>query len=208
METTEANLAAFPAEAAPESTTRLSPGFSMRASAENSRLMPVVTLVLWLGCSVVSVLGLTMPGAQAGQLQISGTAGPLDAKDSAQTPLDAHIKLDQVELASLEERVSRTECAVLLVGREAHAGEAGAGDRELGLAGDAPAHPAVQHTPAAAGEAPASTAGRPTRATGGDRRRSPSASTDSWCTMSKERATPHSMALRSAPIPCRSRTAT
>jgi uncharacterized protein involved in outer membrane biogenesis len=47
-------------------------------------------------------LSVIMPGAQAGQLQISGTAGPLDAKDSSQTPLDARVKLDQVELASLE----------------------------------------------------------------------------------------------------------
>ncbi len=47
-------------------------------------------------------LGLTVPGAQAGQLQISGTAGPLAAKDASQTPLDARVKLQQVELASLE----------------------------------------------------------------------------------------------------------
>lgn len=66
-------------------------------------------------------LGVTMPGAQAGQLQISGTAGPLDAKDSAQTPLDARIKLDQVELASLE---------ALLGQQSAHAGKLTA-DAEL-----------------------------------------------------------------------------
>lgn len=47
-------------------------------------------------------LSVVMPGAQAGQLQISGTAGPLDAKDSSQTPLDARVKLEQVEFASLE----------------------------------------------------------------------------------------------------------
>lgn len=59
-------------------------------------------------------LGVIMPGAQAGQLQISGTAGPLDAKDSTQTPLDARLKLDQVELASLE---------ALLGQQSAHAGK-------------------------------------------------------------------------------------
>ncbi|MBI1760218.1 MAG: AsmA family protein [Acidobacteria bacterium] len=59
-------------------------------------------------------LGVTMPGAQAGQLQISGTAGPLDAKDATQTPLDARVKLQQVELASLE---------ALLGEQSAHAGK-------------------------------------------------------------------------------------
>jgi AsmA protein len=47
-------------------------------------------------------LGIIMPGAQAGQLEIKGTAGPLAAQDAAQTPLDARVKLAQVELASLE----------------------------------------------------------------------------------------------------------
>lgn len=61
MEASRATRVAFPAETAPESATGLSPSFSMRVPADNSRLMPVVTLVLWLGCSVVSVLGLTMP---------------------------------------------------------------------------------------------------------------------------------------------------
>ena len=59
-------------------------------------------------------LGVVMPGTQAGQLQISGTAGPLDAKDSTQTPLDARVKLEQVELASLE---------ALLGQQSAHAGK-------------------------------------------------------------------------------------
>jgi AsmA protein len=47
-------------------------------------------------------LSLTMPGAQTGQLEISGTAGPLSPQDNTQTPLAAHVKLAQVELASLE----------------------------------------------------------------------------------------------------------
>jgi len=48
------------------------------------------------------VIGLTMPGAQAGKLELKGQAGPIDSKDSAQTPLDAKVKMEQVELASLE----------------------------------------------------------------------------------------------------------
>ena len=48
------------------------------------------------------VIGLTMPGEKAGVLEIAGTAGPIDRKDSAQTPIDARVKLDAVELASLE----------------------------------------------------------------------------------------------------------
>lgn len=61
METTGATRAAFPVEAAPKSTANQPSIFSMRPPADNTRLVPVVTLVLWLGCSVVSVLGLTMP---------------------------------------------------------------------------------------------------------------------------------------------------
>lgn len=48
------------------------------------------------------VIGLTMPGEKAGVLEIAGKAGPIDRKDSAQTPVDARVKLDAVELASLE----------------------------------------------------------------------------------------------------------
>ena len=52
------------------------------------------------------VIGLVMPslsGSQnAGKLELKGEAGPMDSNDSAQTPIDARIKLDQVELASLE----------------------------------------------------------------------------------------------------------
>lgn len=33
----------------------------IRDTADHTKLMPIVTLVLWLGCSLVSVLGLTMP---------------------------------------------------------------------------------------------------------------------------------------------------
>jgi len=48
------------------------------------------------------VIGLTMPGEKAGKLEIEGEAGPIDANDFAQTPIDARVKLDQVEVASLE----------------------------------------------------------------------------------------------------------
>jgi AsmA protein len=48
------------------------------------------------------VIGLTMPGEQAGKLEIAGEAGPVDASDSALTPIDARLKLDQVEVSSLE----------------------------------------------------------------------------------------------------------
>lgn len=45
----------------PESSADLRPRFLANPATESSKLLPVVTLVLWLGCSVVSVLGLTMP---------------------------------------------------------------------------------------------------------------------------------------------------
>lgn len=48
------------------------------------------------------VIGLTMPGDKAGVLEVAGTAGPIDRKDSTQTPIDARVKLDAVEIASLE----------------------------------------------------------------------------------------------------------
>ncbi len=48
------------------------------------------------------VIGLTMPGDKAGKLEVAGNAGPIDRKDSAQTPIDARVKLDAVELSSLE----------------------------------------------------------------------------------------------------------
>ncbi|MGE0884193.1 MAG: AsmA family protein [Blastocatellales bacterium] len=48
------------------------------------------------------VIGLTMPGEKAGKLEFKGEAGPIDSKDSAQTPIDARMVMDQVELSSLE----------------------------------------------------------------------------------------------------------
>lgn len=48
------------------------------------------------------VIGMVMPGQNAGKLEVKGEAGPIDAKDSTQTPIDAHVKLEQVELSSLE----------------------------------------------------------------------------------------------------------
>ncbi len=48
------------------------------------------------------VIGLTMQGDKAGKLEVSGSAGPIDRKDSTQTPIDARVKLDAVELSSLE----------------------------------------------------------------------------------------------------------
>lgn len=61
MEAAGSSVATFPVEAATDSTASLRAGFLMRDATNNTRLMPVLTLVLWLGCSVVSVLGLTMP---------------------------------------------------------------------------------------------------------------------------------------------------
>lgn len=48
------------------------------------------------------VIGLTMPGEKAGKLEVKGEAGPIDSKNSAQTPIDARMVMDQVELSSLE----------------------------------------------------------------------------------------------------------
>jgi uncharacterized protein involved in outer membrane biogenesis len=45
---------------------------------------------------------MTMPGGKAGRLEMSGTAGPIDRGDSANTPIDAHVKMDGVEIISLE----------------------------------------------------------------------------------------------------------
>lgn len=47
-------------------------------------------------------VSVTMPGAQTGQLELSGAAGPLTAQDASQTPLDARLKMEQVDLSSLE----------------------------------------------------------------------------------------------------------
>lgn len=48
------------------------------------------------------VISLLMPGTQAGRLELKGNAGPIDAKDATQTPMDAKVKMEQVELAGLE----------------------------------------------------------------------------------------------------------
>lgn len=48
------------------------------------------------------VIGLTMPGEKSGNLEIAGSAGPIDQKDSSQTPIDARLKMEAVELSSLE----------------------------------------------------------------------------------------------------------
>lgn len=47
-------------------------------------------------------VGMTMPGDQAGQLKVVGTAGPLDTANTTNTPIDARITMDQVEIASLD----------------------------------------------------------------------------------------------------------
>ncbi|MFN0112832.1 MAG: AsmA family protein [Blastocatellia bacterium] len=52
--------------------------------------------------SFAFVIGLTLPGAQAGKFEIVGNAGPINRQDSSQTPIDARVKLDAAELASLE----------------------------------------------------------------------------------------------------------
>lgn len=47
-------------------------------------------------------LAMTMPGEQAGRLQMAGTIGPIDLNDFKRTPIDARVQIEQVELASLE----------------------------------------------------------------------------------------------------------
>ncbi len=78
------------------------------------------------------VIGLTMPGERAGKLEIEGQAGPIDANDSARTPIDARVKMDQVEVASLESlfgvqspRVGRLTADVEIKGRLAEGLTAG-----------------------------------------------------------------------------------
>ncbi len=52
---------------------------------------------------VIALMMPSLPGSQnAGKLELKGEAGPIDAKDAAQTPVDARVKMEQVELASLE----------------------------------------------------------------------------------------------------------
>ncbi len=48
------------------------------------------------------LVGLTLPGEQAGKLEIAGTAGPMDRADASRTPIDARVKLDAAEISSLE----------------------------------------------------------------------------------------------------------
>lgn len=48
------------------------------------------------------VVGLTMPGEKAGKLEVAGSAGPIDRADASRTPIDARLKLDAVEISSLE----------------------------------------------------------------------------------------------------------
>jgi hypothetical protein len=43
-----------------------------------------------------------MPGEKAGMLEMLGTAGPIDRVESANTPIDAHVKMGGVEIDSLE----------------------------------------------------------------------------------------------------------
>ncbi|HKX27178.1 MAG TPA: AsmA family protein [Blastocatellia bacterium] len=46
--------------------------------------------------------GITMPGEKAGRLEVTGTAGPIDRKDVAGTPVSARVKMMGVEIVSLE----------------------------------------------------------------------------------------------------------
>lgn len=61
MATAEATRVGLPIEAATVSASERIPGMMSCNATDSTKLMPVVTLVLWLGCSLVSVLGLTMP---------------------------------------------------------------------------------------------------------------------------------------------------
>jgi len=48
-------------------------------------------------------VGITMPGQAGGQLNMAGTAGPIDPSVAAKTPLDARISMDKVEISGLEQ---------------------------------------------------------------------------------------------------------
>lgn len=48
------------------------------------------------------VISISMPGEKPGELKAEGTAGPIDPKNLLNTPLDARIKTDQVEITALE----------------------------------------------------------------------------------------------------------
>ncbi|MDX2030632.1 MAG: AsmA family protein [Blastocatellia bacterium] len=49
-----------------------------------------------------AVISLTMPGENGGKFSIEGEAGPIDRADAARTPIDARIRMESVDLASLE----------------------------------------------------------------------------------------------------------
>jgi len=47
-------------------------------------------------------VAITMPGEQAGKLELQGTVGPMGVKDFARTPIEARVTMQQVDLAGLE----------------------------------------------------------------------------------------------------------
>jgi uncharacterized protein involved in outer membrane biogenesis len=47
-------------------------------------------------------LAITMPGERRGQLRIEGAIGPIARQDLARTPLDARVRMEQVDLSGLE----------------------------------------------------------------------------------------------------------
>lgn len=49
-----------------------------------------------------AVISLTMPGEKGGKISIEGKAGPIDRADSARTPIDARVRMEEVDLAGLE----------------------------------------------------------------------------------------------------------
>jgi AsmA protein len=48
------------------------------------------------------VIGLTIPGEKEGKLEVEGEAGPIDREDASRTPIDARVKINEVDLAGLE----------------------------------------------------------------------------------------------------------
>lgn len=86
MASPEATRAELPIEAATEAASERIPGMLPHNATEHTKLIPVVTLVLWLGCSLVSVLGLTIPYVR-----------PLLAK---QQPEPVQVEMLNVELTS------------------------------------------------------------------------------------------------------------
>lgn len=58
---TEANESRIVLPSNATHATELRPQFLKAPASSNTGIVPVVTLVLWLGCSVVSVLGLSLP---------------------------------------------------------------------------------------------------------------------------------------------------